>query len=315
MLYRSVAFLFPGQGAQAVGMGKDFAANFACVRRTFEEVDDTLGRNLSHLIFEGPAELLTATVNSQIALYTVSIALMRVLEEIAPQLQPSYVAGLSLGEYTALTAGGYLPFSDGIKLVQARGQYMNDACTTHPGGMAVVLGLETSIVNDIVRDLKLPRDLWVANYNCPGQVVLSGTAVGIEAGTKAAIAHGAKGVIPLNVHGAFHSGLMTDAAARLAPVLRQAGWNAGDVPLALNVTGKLTTDVETIVSSLEKQITAPVYWEKSIHTLVDDGADFLIEIGSGSTLTSLNKRIGVKVPTYSFSKMADLTRINTIYAS
>src|SRR5262249_47922875 len=159
--------------------------------------DEILQRRLSRIILEGPEELLTETRNSQTGIFTMSLALLRVLEQLFPQLKPSLCAGLSLGEYTALTASGYLSFSDCLKLVQLRGQYMNDACVATQGTMAVVLGLDSEAIEQMVQSLNLPQDLWVANFNCPGQIVLSGTAKGIAAATLAAKEKGAKRVLPL----------------------------------------------------------------------------------------------------------------------
>lgn len=308
---RRIAMIFPGQGAQAVGMGVDFVREFPAARRLMEEVDDILGRHLSRLIAEGPADLLTATANSQVALYAVSMAILRVMEEVAPDIRPSYVAGLSLGEYSALTTAGYLPLSSGVPLVQARGQYMNDACEKYPGAMAVVLGLPTSAVVELVASLDMPGELWVANLNCPGQTVLSGTVRGIEAAKGAAVARGAKGVLPLQVHGAFHSGLMQEAADKLAPELMAAGWKTSEVPIALNVTGETTTDLAAIRDCLVRQVTAPVLWERDIRAIVDAGVDLFLEVGSGTTLAGLNKRIGVTVPTYSIGKLSDLDHLST----
>lgn len=303
---KTIAFLFPGQGAQTVGMGKELFDTFVCARLIFEEVDDLLKRSLSDLIFEGPLELLTTTANSQVALYTVSMAALAVIAQEAPQLTPAYVAGLSLGEYTGLAAAGYLSIADGLALVQARGQLMNDACENHPGTMAVILGLDALVVEEIVA--AVGGGLWVANFNSPGQIVISGTHDAVAAGSSRAVARGGR-VVPLNVHGAFHSGLMDDAAAALAPHLEAAPWRQGHCPIALNVTGALTRDIALIKESLERQVTAPVLWDQAIRALLAAGVDLFLEIGNGTTLTALNKRIGVTVPTYPIAKVDDLKKI------
>ncbi len=311
---KKIAYLFPGQGAQRVGMGKDFYDEFPVVRHTFEEANDVLQRDISKVIFEGPDSLLTETANSQVALYTVSIALMHCLEQIAPQMKPSYTAGLSLGEYTALTCAGYLPFAEGLSLVQLRGRAMNDACIQNPGTMAVVMGLDAAEVEKAVREIRLPNEIWTANYNCPGQTVVSGTLYGIEKVTALLQERGAKRVLPLNVHGAFHSGLMQPAAAPLKEAIHAAGWRQGTLPVALNTTAKLSTALEEIKEQLALQVTSPVRWEQSIRALEERGVQIYLEIGCGKALSGFNKRIGTAGETYTIDKVADLSAIEQIYA-
>ena len=214
--HKKITYLFPGQGAQYVGMGKDFAENYPRAKETFEEADDLLGRNLSKIIFEGPTELLTETINSQPAIYVTSMAILRVLEEQFPDLKPTSCAGLSRGESTALTAGLRLPFASCLPLVQYRGECMNEACETTPGTMAAIFGLSAQELEQLVKELNLPQDLWVANFNCPGQTVISGTLKGVEAGIEAAKTKGARRVIALRVHGALHSGLMALAEEKFS---------------------------------------------------------------------------------------------------
>lgn len=310
---KKIAFLFPGQGSQRVGMGKDFYDEFAIARQTLEEANDTLQRNLTKIIFEGPDELLTETANSQVALFAVSIAILRVIQQLSPSLQPSYAAGLSLGEYTALTAVGYLPFTDGLKLVQLRGTAMNDACVQKPGTMAVVTGLEADAVEQVVREINLPNELWAANFNCPGQTVISGTLHGIEVATKVLQERGAKRVLPLNVHGAFHSGLMQPAALPLKEAIAAAHWKQSAIPVVLNTTAKLTTDLQEIKTQLGLQVTSPVRWEQSIRALDANAVEVYLEIG-GKALSGLNKRIGTPAPTNSIEKVADLALLDQMMA-
>jgi [acyl-carrier-protein] S-malonyltransferase len=175
---KKIAFIFPGQGAQYCGMGKDFASQYAVARQTFEEADDLLGRKLSKIAFEGPEDALTETRNSQTAIYVNSMAILRTLHDLFPILQPSVCAGLSLGEYTALTCAGYLPFEACLPIVQYRGQYMNEACEERRGVMAAVIGLSADEVEAAVQAANLPNDLWVANFNCPGQTVIFRNAKG-----------------------------------------------------------------------------------------------------------------------------------------
>ncbi|MBA3958335.1 MAG: ACP S-malonyltransferase [Parachlamydiaceae bacterium] len=304
--YKKIAFIFPGQGAQYVGMGKDFVDNFPIARETFAEADDILGRKLSKIILEGPEALLTETKNSQVGIFVNSVAILRVLQTLIPGLSPHFCAGLSLGEYTALFASQRISFADDLKLVQYRGQCMNDACETTQGTMAVVLGLDADAVEKAVKEVNLPNDLWAANFNCPGQVVISGTTKGIQAGTTALQAKGAKRVLPLQVHGAFHSGLMHSAEVRLAEQINHVSLKDSAIALIMNVTGKSASSTEEIRHNLIKQVTSPVRWEQCVRHIADQGADLFIEIGCAKTLAGFNKRIGVTAPTVSVDKIQDL---------
>lgn len=305
---KKLAFIFPGQGAQYPGMGKDFAAAYPEARQTFEEAEDLLGRKLTQTIFEGPENVLTETRNSQVAIYIVSIALLRVLEKQFPHLVPYVCAGLSLGEYTALTASKRLAFSATLPLVQWRGEFMNQACEVTKGTMAVVLGLNAEDVIAALETVHLPRDLWIANFNSPGQVVLSGTAKGIEEGTKAVLAKGAKRVLPLQVHGAFHSGLMQDAERKLSPYIQETILQKSTIDFVMNVPGDFVRTEESIRDNLIKQVTHSVRWEQGIRAIGQTGPDYFIEIGCGKTLAGLNKRIGVSAPTLSIEKVEDLSQ-------
>lgn len=304
--YRKIAFLFPGQGAQYPGMAKDFAEQFASAKAVFEQADDILRRKLSTIVFNGPAELLTETRHSQTGIFAASMAMLKVLQEAFPSLQPYVCAGLSLGEYTALCAGGWLPFEQALQLVDKRGTYMNDACIQSPGTMAVVMGLSADQVETIVKDVNMPNDLWTANFNCPGQVVISGTRKGIDIGSEAAKAKGAKRVLPLQVHGAFHSGLMQSARDRLAPHIQEAAISKADAKLVMNVPGGYVEEAEEARECLIKQVTQPVRWEQGIRAMTADGVDLFIEIGCGKTLSGMNKRIEVPAPTLSVEKIGDL---------
>lgn len=303
------AFIFPGQGSQYVGMGKDFADAFPIARQTFEQANDVLGRNLSKIIFEGPLETLTETHNSQVAIYVNSMAIWFVLQELYPKFKPKMTAGLSLGEYTALTVSGRIAFEEGLKLVQARGKLMSDACNHTKGTMAVILGLTPDQVEQMVEEMNLPKDLWAANFNCPGQVVISGTAQGIALGAEEAKKRGAKRVLPIQVHGAFHSGLMAEAEKGLAAYLLEVQLHKSSIALAMNVTGGIVKDAEQIRLNLMKQVTHPVRWQKCIEALEAEGADLFVEIGSGKTLTGFNKRIETKAPTISIEKVEDLDQV------
>lgn len=310
--YRKIAFLFPGQGAQYVGMAKDFVEKYSIAKETFEEADDLLQRNLSSIILQGPDDILTETKNSQAGIFVACIAILRVIQKMFPDLQPSVCAGLSLGEYTAITASGRLKYSECLPIVQYRGQYMNEACETSKGTMAVVLGLDANDVEELVKEVNLPNDLWAANFNCPGQVVISGTLKGIEAGTAAAKAKGAKRILPLQVHGAFHSGLMQKAEERLAEHIYKAPIQEGSSELVMNVTGNFVSDLEHIKKYLIKQVTNPVRWEQGIKAMNSEAVDLFLEIGCGKTLSGFNKRIGVPAPTISIEKIEDLEDVHKI---
>lgn len=304
---RTIAFIFPGQGSQYPGMGKDFSISFPVARHTFEEADDLLGRCLSKVIFEGDEKELMETRNSQVAIYVTSVATWRVVNQQLPDLIPQVCAGHSLGEYTALTVSGRAAFADALELVRARSQYMNEACEQTKGGMAAILGLDADSVTQIVQELALPKDLWIANYNSPGQVVVSGTEKGMEAIAVAAKAKGAKRVIPLPVHGAFHSGLMKYAEDRLAPHLEALSLKDSSKAFVMNVPGDYVSDLSVIRRNLMKQVTSPVRWEQGVRAMRSQGIELFVEIGCGKVLTGLSKRIGVEG--IAIDQIADLEKI------
>lgn len=314
-VYKKIAFLFPGQGAQYPGMGKEFFQNFSTARQVFQEADEILGRKLSTIILDGPEDVLTQTRNSQTGIFVASIAILRVLQELYPTLAPAFCSGLSLGEYTALLASGRISFSECLTLVQHRGQFMNDACEATRGTMAVVLGLDGDAVENIVKKVNLPNDLWAANFNCPGQVVISGTVNGIEAGTEAAKAAGAKRVLPLQVHGAFHSGLMAQAEKRLEPYVTHATIKDSPIVLVMNVPGAAVKEIPQIRHNLIKQVTNPVRWEQGVRYMDAANADLFIEIGCGKTLSGFNKRIGVKASTINVENLKDLEALEKTLSS
>lgn len=312
MTRKKFAFLFPGQGAQYLGMAKGFYEQFPVAKQTFQEADDLLHRNLSKIVFEGPDEELTETRNSQAGIFVASMAILRVLQEKFPQLKPHVCAGLSLGEYTALAASGRLDFAKTLELVDKRGQYMNDACQANQGTMAVIMGLEAAAVEEMVEELQMPHDLWAANFNCPLQVVISGTMPGVEAGMIAAKKKGAKMIVPLKVHGAFHSGLMRYAEERLADHVNGAKLQDSAVGFVMNVPGDYAKDVEEIRHNLIRQVTSPVRWEHSIRSIEGQGVDEYLEIGCGKVLSGFNRRIGTKAPTSNLEHVEQLAMIEKI---
>jgi len=301
-----IAFLFPGQGAQYPGMAKDFVTAYPVAKQTFEEADDLLGCRFSDLILKGPETALTETKNSQPGIYIASIAILRVLQNLFPNLIPDFCAGLSLGEYTAAAAAGSLNFSEGLLLVKKRGQYMNEACLTNKGTMAVILGLSAKDVRDLIKEIDLPNELWAANFNCPGQIVISGTVKGVEIGSRVAKEKGAKRVQMLKVHGAFHSGLMESARIKLAPFIEKAPFCLGRAKLVMNVDGGIAEDTAKIKNNLIAQVTSSVFWEKGVQQMNAEGVDLFIEIGPGKSLLGFNRRIGVLGNTISIENTNDL---------
>lgn len=299
------AFIFPGQGAQAVGMGRDFYEAFATAREVFEEASDLLSQNMRELIFEGPADMLSQTKHSQPAIFITSIAILKTVECEFPHLTPAVCAGLSLGEYTALFAARKIAFSECLMLVAARGTYMQEACQERAGTMRVVLGMEPSEVKK-----NLPADVWIANLNCPGQVVIAGATSAMPAAEESLKAHGAKRVLPIDVSGAFHTPLMRPAQLKLEPRLKSAHLRESPIALVMNVPGDFAKSTQEIRSNLIDQVASPTKWEQCIHTIEASGIDLYIEMGPGKTLAGMNKKIGVNAPTITIEKVTDLELIN-----
>lgn len=302
------AFIFPGQGAQYVGMGKDFCDSFLVAKETFQEADDLLGFHLSKLIFEGPEETLTQTKNSQVAIFVTSVALLRTLQQQIPSAHPSVCAGLSLGEYTALHASGRLGFQETLRLVRERARLMNEACEKVPGTMAAVLGLDAQGIEEAVKGLE---GVWIANYNAPGQTVISGTKAGIERAALLLKERGAKRVIPLAVHGAFHSGLMQIAQDGLAPFVQAAPLGTSSIELVMNVPGNYVKAEGEIRRHLMAQVTQSVRWEQGIEAMKAAGVEHFLEIGCGKTLTGLNKKMGI-LSMASVEKVGDLEFVHAL---
>ncbi len=301
------AFLFPGQGAQYVGMAQDFYEEFSLARQTFDEADDLLSMHLSRLILKGPSEELTLTKNSQLAIFVVSMALLRVLEQQLPTLRPSVCAGLSLGEYVALVASQRITFEDGLKLVQARALFMHQACESIEGTMRVVLGLDSEDVEQKIATLQSQHQVWVANLNCPGQVVIAGTLPAIEAASLALKDLGAKRILPLDVSGAFHSGMMAEAREKLTPYIEKMTIQESQIALVMNVTGDYVGSLDMIRENLISQVTNTVRWEKSIRAMRAAEIAYFLEIGCGKTLTGMIKKIGIPPEnSLSLEKVADL---------
>lgn len=302
------AFIFPGQGSQYVGMGAELYEKEAAAKAVFDEADRALGVSLSTLCFEGPEEELRLTANTQPAILTTSVAVLKVLKEKL-NIVPDYVAGHSLGEYSALVAADALTFADAVQIVRARGRYMEQAVPAGQGAMAAVMGMAREPLDEVCRKVtEAGRPVQLANLNCPGQIVISGSAEGVEEAGAAAKAAGAKRVIPLNVSGPFHSMLMEPAAEKLSQTL--AGYTIKDAQVAVvaNVSASGVQTKEEIKESLIQQVASPVLWEDSVRYMLDKGVDLFIEIGPGTVLSGLVKKVDRKVKTLAIQDITTLEK-------
>nr|WP_087992082.1 ACP S-malonyltransferase [Bacillus subtilis] len=295
-----IAFLFPGQGSQFIGMGKELYEQVPAAKRLFDEADETLETKLSSLIFEGDTEELTLTYNAQPALLTTSIAVLEKFKESG--ITPDFTAGHSLGEYSALVASGALSFKDAVYTVRKRGEFMNEAVPAGEGAMAAILGMDAETLKQVTDKVtEEGRLVQLANLNCPGQIVISGTAKGVELASERAKENGAKRAIPLEVSGPFHSELMKPAAEKLKEVLDSCDINDADVPVISNVSANVMTDKAEIKEKLIEQLYSPVRLEESINKLIAEGVTTFIEIGPGKVLSGLVKKVNRRLKTIAVS--------------
>ncbi|MBS4203819.1 ACP S-malonyltransferase [Lederbergia citrea] len=293
-----IAFVFPGQGSQTVGMGKAIADANIKAKEIFESADRRLGNELSSIIFNGPQETLTQTTNAQPALLTTSIALLQSIQEAG--IKADYTAGHSLGEYTALVASGAIEFTDAVYAVSKRGEFMEEAVPNGEGTMAAVLGLDRNVLQEITETITNSGDsVQLANLNCPGQIVISGTTKGVQRAGEKAKESGAKRVLPLQVSGPFHSSLMKPAAEKFRAILQEIELNDAAIPVIANVTAAPTISSDDIQEKLVKQLYSPVLWEDSVEKMIELGVDTFVEIGPGKVLSGLIKKVNRSVKTFS----------------
>lgn len=286
---KKIAFMFPGQGSQTVGMGKSFYDAYEEVRQLYTVADDVLQMDMTNLMQEGPQEILTETENTQPALLLSSIAAYTLL--VKENVEPDMVIGHSLGEYSALVAGRAMSLSDALPLVQTRGRLMEKAFPKGQGTMAAVLGLKESEITEALKNVQENEVVDIANLNCPGQIVISGSKIGIDEAVGLLKEAGAKRVLPLNVSGPFHSRLMQPANDEFQKHLNNVEINDAAIPVYANVTAEATTDRDEVKELLVKQLYSPVKFESSIRNIIDAGIDAFVEVGTGKVLSGLVKKI------------------------
>ncbi|AYC29210.1 ACP S-malonyltransferase [Paenisporosarcina cavernae] len=303
-----IAFLFPGQGSQSVGMGKELVEFSEGNRSFYEKADERVGFSLSQLMLEGPADELTATYNAQPALVTTSTLVSELLQSNG--IEPDYTIGHSLGEYSALVASGVMSFEDAVHVVRKRGLFMNEAVPVGQGAMAAVLGLDAAKLQEVTEQISSSGEtVQVANFNCPGQIVISGTAEGVRLASVAAKEAGAKRAIPLVVSGPFHSSLMSPAAEQLRAVLDEIQLEEATVPVINNVTASPVQNPSDIKELLVKQVVSPVQFEQSIEQLKSLGVTVYIECGPGKVLSGLVKKIDKEAQIYSVYDLETLEKV------
>ncbi len=302
-----VVYLFPGQGAQTVGMGLELYQGSSAARAVFDEVDEALDAPLTKLIFEGPEEELTRTVNAQPAIMTVSLACLKAMEETLDQGSfptPSLLAGHSLGEYTAVAASGAVDIGDTARLVRERGRLMQEACDNSSGSMGAIIGLDEITLEEVCRD----TGTYISNINSEEQIVISGEKVALAHAMDLASARGASRVVPLNVSGAFHSGLMEPAREGLEQAIASLRFREPKIPIVANCTGEPLTSAEAIKEELISQICSCVQWKRSVQYMISSGVSTFIELGPGKVLTGLVRRMHPE------AKTANINNVSSILA-
>ena len=301
-----LAFVFPGQGAQKVGMGKDFYDNYDVAKKMFKEADEALGYSIMKMCFEGPEEDLKLTANTQPAILTISCIANEILKENG--VQPEITGGHSLGEYSALVAAGVLKFQDAVALVHKRGAYMQEAVPVGEGGMAAIIGVDREKIVEICQSVSAESPVQAVNFNCPGQIVIAGATRGVELAVEELKAAGAKKAVILPVSAPFHSTLMKPAAEKLAVELDKITLSDARIPVVANVNAQVLTKAEDIKASLVAQAASPVLWEDCVAKMKEFGADVLLEAGPGKTLCGFNRRIDKSIKSLNVEDVESLEK-------
>lgn len=301
-----LAFVFPGQGAQKIGMGKDFYDHYDVAKKLFKEADEALGYSIMNMCFEGPDTDLMMTANTQPAILTISCIANEILKENG--IQPDITGGHSLGEYSALVAAGVMNFQDAVALVHKRGAYMQEAVPVGEGGMAAIIGVDRDKIIEICKGINDESPVQAVNLNCPGQTVIAGATLGVEKAVEELKAAGAKKAVMLPVSAPFHSTLMKPAAEKLAVELDKVTLSDASIPVVANVNAKLLTKAEDIKASLVAQAASPVLWEDCVAQMQAFGADTLLEAGPGKTLCGFNRRIDKTIKSLNVEDVASLEK-------
>jgi [acyl-carrier-protein] S-malonyltransferase len=305
------AVILPGQGAQVVGMGKDFVDSFPSARSVFDRANEVLGFDLAKLCFDGPPDRLSATDISQPAILVTSVAIWHAMKStgLADELAPAAMAGLSLGEYTALHLAGWIEFDDALRLVYQRGQLMQAAANSSTGSMVSIMGLSQEKTDELCREAAAGEVLACSNFNCPGQIVISGAKAACDRALSLADKYGCRAT-PLAVAGAFHSDLMSPAEEGLAKALSEAKITRGRIQVVSNVSADYYDDPENVRTLLRRQVAKPIRWQASIERLIADGFDRFVELGPGRVLTGLMRKIDRSASAVNYSSAESLARVS-----
>lgn len=298
-----IAFVFSGQGAQKVGMGKDFYENSEISKNIFDTASEKIGLDLRALCFE-ENDLLDKTEYTQAALVTTCLAIVREVEKRG--LYADVTAGLSLGEYTAIAVAGGMSDMDAISVVRERGKFMQDAVPEGEGAMSAILGMTGEQVESVIEDME---NVFVANYNCPGQIVITGKTESVQEANEKLLSAGAKRAMLLNVSGPFHSPFLVGAGEKLGELLKKVSFTKLQIPYVTNVTGRYVTDVKETKELLSKQVASSVRWQDSVENMIEDGVDVFVEIGVGKTLSGFIRKVNKNVKTYSISTWKDMEKV------